>query len=471
MNIQLLSAVVEELSQNITSSRIERVYEGPTGLCLALRKGRSHYYLLLSADRSLPRLHLISKKPAAVPTPHSFSLYLRSHAAGGTIKQVSLLGGDRVVEIVFSRQGTEYRLIIELFGSSANIIIADGSLSILAVRYPTTFSDSVKRPLAQGLRYLPPERRNAGPHVPAASAPEETAGALSANREAEQQFEQLIREQSFERLRARLRSLVKKLLVKTERRLEAVSGDLKAAELAEEYKKAGSLILANLRIVERGRDQVELKDYDGQTIVLRLDPKKSATGNAEMYFRKYKKAKAGREIIAQRLDKARGDAERLRSYLADLEQADGIDALEGIQSALAADGYLPDAKRGKKEGRPAAPVPFRTIEYLGWEILVGKSAAGNDYITTKIARPHDLWLHAEGMPGSHVLVRNPGGKDIPPEVLLRAASLAAFYSKGKGSGKVPVAYTAAGQVRKPKGAKPGLVMLMTRKTIMAVPAG
>jgi predicted ribosome quality control (RQC) complex YloA/Tae2 family protein len=87
----------------------------------------------------------------------------------------------------------------------------------------------------------------------------------------------------------------------------------------------------------------------------------------------------------------------------------------------------------------------------------------------RLARPDDLWLHAEGMPGSHVVVRNPGVRDIPEGILRKAASLAAYYSKGKSSAKVPVAYTRAALVKKPKGAAQGTVVLTGRKTIMAVP--
>ena len=100
---------------------------------------------------------------------------------------------------------------------------------------------------------------------------------------------------------------------------------------------------------------------------------------------------------------------------------------------------------------------------------MGKSAAGNDHLTMKLARPDDLWLHAEGMPGSHVIVRNPNALIIPPDVLVKAASLAAFHSKGRNAGKVPVTYTRAGLVKKPKGAKPGLVMLQERKSLMVIP--
>jgi predicted ribosome quality control (RQC) complex YloA/Tae2 family protein len=109
------------------------------------------------------------------------------------------------------------------------------------------------------------------------------------------------------------------------------------------------------------------------------------------------------------------------------------------------------------------------IEYEGWIILVGKNAAGNDYLTQRVARPDDLWLHAEGMPGSHVLAQNPQRKEIPPVVLRKAAALAAYYSAGRNSAKVPVAYTTARFVKKPKGAKPGMVVLSSRRTVMVTP--
>ena len=479
MNFQILYSVIEELSQLITGARVERVYEG-TGraLYLMLMRNRKHYYLLLSPDRSMPRMHLVTEKPAAAASPRGFILYLRSHVAGAGITQVSLLNQDRVAEICFSRQGTTYRLLFELTGPSANLVITDDSLKILSVYYPIPFGASVKRPLAPGIRYVLPEKkpsRSHSPITPAGMSCDHTMegkreGPAGANREAEISFERLLRDRSFESLRTRLRSLVKKTLVKTERRIEALSVDLEIAGQAENYKKAGDLILANLPRLERGRERVELRDYNGEAVLLRLDPKRSPAGNAELYFKKYKKAKAGREIIARRLRQAGDEAVRLKYFLTGLEQADDSDALDRIQSDLMANGYLVEEAKGKgKQRSKPAPAFFRKIEYEGWDILVGKSAAGNDFLTTKIARPDDLWLHAEGMPGSHVLIKNPEARDVPPAVFAKAASLAAFYSKGRAAGKVAVTYTPAGKVKKPKGAKPGLVTLKERNTIMAAP--
>ncbi len=478
MDFQILSSVIDELSHLITGARVERVYEG-TGraLYLLLRRDRKHYYLLLSPDRSMPRLHLVTKKPAAAVSPRGFSLYLRSHAAGAGITKVSLLNQDRVAEIRFSRQGAGYRLLFELTGPAANILITDESLKILAVYYPIPLGDSVKRLMVPGIQYVPLEKKSSQTHFKISCADlrgdqessREQGVSFGANREAEIFFDRLIQKMDFDSFRTRLRSQVKKTLAKTERRIGALSVDLKAAGQAEEYKKAGELILANLHRLERGRELAELRGHDGETVLLRLDPQRSPAGNAELYFKKYKKAKTGREIITGRLKQADDEASRLRSFFSGLEKADTRDALVQIHSDLVANGYLPGEAKKKSNERSRPAPSFRKVEYQGWDILVGKSAAGNDYLTTKIARPKDLWLHAEGMPGSHVLIKNPEGGDIPPDVFAKAASLAAFHSKGKAAGKVAVTYTFAGQVKKPKGAKPGLVTLRERKTIMAVP--
>jgi len=199
-----------------------------------------------------------------------------------------------------------------------------------------------------------------------------------------------------------------------------------------------------------------------------LDPKRSMARNAEAYFKRYKKAKAGKSIIATRLRQAEDEVLYVTSLLPALDQTSNYSDLRNLRSELDSRGYGRSATRGKKPA-DALSLPFKKIVFNGWEILVGKNAAGNDYITTKLARPDDLWLHAEGLPGSHILVRNPGSRDIPPAVFLKAAAIAAYYSKGRDSGTVSVTFTRAGFVRKPKGAKPGLVMLSERKSLMVKP--
>jgi predicted ribosome quality control (RQC) complex YloA/Tae2 family protein len=113
--------------------------------------------------------------------------------------------------------------------------------------------------------------------------------------------------------------------------------------------------------------------------------------------------------------------------------------------------------------------PRRYLSTDGREILVGRSSAGNEHLTFRLARPHDLWLHVEGYGGSHVVVRNPKGQTVPPRTLREAALLAAFFSKARNAGKVPVHYTAVRFVRRSKGSKAGTVLITQEKTIVVRP--
>jgi predicted ribosome quality control (RQC) complex YloA/Tae2 family protein len=231
------------------------------------------------------------------------------------------------------------------------------------------------------------------------------------------------------------------------------------------------MILANLSVLQSGMEQAELTGYDGSSSLVLMDPKRTPSGNAEHYFKRYKKAKSGRDIILKRVNQAEGELSFLRKLQSDIDDVQDLAGLLSLKSKITEFGMFKTGSQEKQQKPASAEASsfYRKIDYQGWEILVGKSAAGNDFISTKMAGQDDLWLHAEGMPGSHVLIRNPEHKDIPSEVFAKAASLAGFYSKGRNAGKVSITYTAARFVRKPKGAKPGLVALLERKSVMAVP--
>jgi len=471
MDYQFLLNVVNELALLLTNARVERVYQGTgNGIYALFHRDRQKFILLLSPNRTLPRLHVVSDKPAANTTPHPFVLYLRSHLTGTRVAHIVLLNQDRVVEIRFVKSDIEYRLVFELIGTSANLILTDASSKILAVYYPSALSENAVRTLMPGLAYVLPARKNAllsGSTVRDPASHAVNGDALSANREAELFYQHLQEQREIALLRTALSSPIRKALSKIERRVAALSRDLQSADQAEKYRQAGDLVLANLERLKTGMEQVDLVGYDNMSVAVRLDPKLSPARNADRFFRKYKKAKAGHTIIMQRLRQAEEEASCLKSLQSSVEQALDQSDFVDVHAALVAKGYLKSRGREKVPVLPATP--YRTILFHEWEILVGKGAKGNDHITTKIARPDDLWLHAEGMPGSHVLVKNPKKAEIPAAVLVKAASLAAYYSKAKTAGKVSVTYTRAGLVKKPKGAKPGLVTLSERKSIMVRP--
>ena len=472
MDYRLLARVVEELSGILPGARVDKVVPSREGgIALFLHQKRSKDILLLAPERLFPRIHLISKKPAAAASSAPFSLSIKKYLSGSRFTGIRLLNQDRVVELEFSRLDTGFFVIFELLGSSSNLVLTDRDRRIIAVHRPVPPGDGVMRPLVPGILYEPPERRprradKAGsidlPIPPEGPTPPTLNSAVEAL------FEKLMDERERASHRQRLQAVVRKARARAERRCEAVQDDLISAEKGDDYRQMGELILANLPRLERGQERADLPDRDGVVHTIALDPGWSPAENAGRYFKRYKKAKAGLAVLRERLAETRKELESLNTLQKELEAGDDSEMLGAVRHALADLGLIRD-QAGKDSKTPPATSPYRTIPFEGWEILIGRSAAGNDYVTMQLARPDDLWLHAEGMPGSHVLVRNPGKRDIPPAVLRRAASLAAFYSKGSGSAKVSVAYTQAKYVRKPKGAAPGTVMLSQRKSIMAVP--
>jgi predicted ribosome quality control (RQC) complex YloA/Tae2 family protein len=481
MNYSILTQVVDELSHALPGAKVDRIYStNHNGVCFVLHRPRKNLLLLLAGDRALPRLHLLTAKPAAADTASPFVLFLRSRLAGLRLAKVGIVNDDRVVTFAFHGQDSDYHLICELTGVSANMLLTDHADTILSVLYPVPLSDENARPLMPGVSYVPPEKKPARGKAAdrdadgraGGSRPVPAEGAeFPVNRGTELFFEQRMRDREFSGLQARLRSLARRALAKVGRRIEALSRDLVSGERAEEYRTKGSLLLANLASVEREAESIRLNDYSGDLVDIALDPRLSPARNADAYFKRYKKAKAGLGIIQDRLARSRAEDASLQALLARVEDASGIDGLRDVEHELARRGYAGGGAKKEIKEHAGAPLPaIRKFLFQGWEILVGRSAAGNDALTMKLARPEDLWLHAEGMPGSHVLVRNPARGDVPAAVLARAASLAARYSKGKGAAKVPVLYTRAKHVRKPKGARPGAVTVSERKTIVAVPA-
>jgi predicted ribosome quality control (RQC) complex YloA/Tae2 family protein len=477
MDFNLLSKVVNELAAALAGARVERVYQvAGNDLCIVFHRARKSCTLLLSPDRALPRMHLVSRKRAAADARAGFVLYLRSHLPGATVASIGLLNDDRIAEFLFKKAGKELRLVFELFGSRVNLLLIDRSSRILAVYRPVPAGEGTARPLLPGMLYAPPEKKPARPEKDGTSlrspgiTEEAPSGDVPVNRHVELLYERLLQERLEGGLRKEMSSALMKALSRAERRAKAVQGDLATAEKADDERQAGELILANLRSLTKGAESALLSGYDGRTVSVTLDPTLSPGENADRYFRRYKKAKAGLALITRRLAGARAEASSFRELLSELAAADGLDALTNLHDKLVKKGLLKGRAggKGRKKKEQAAPA-YRRFEYQGWEILVGRSAAGNDEISHRLARPDDLWLHAEGMPGSHVLLRNPKAGEVPAGVLMKAASLAAYYSKGRAAGKVPVAYTQAKFVKKPKGAKPGTVTLSRRKTVMVKP--
>lgn len=238
------------------------------------------------------------------------------------------------------------------------------------------------------------------------------------------------------------------------------------------WKKKGELLTANIYAVPQGVTTFKTIDYYEASmpeIEIAIDPAKTPAENAQKYFAKYNKAK--RTLAALEIQEKQNNEELayLESVLNALENAKEDADLSEIRTELAESGFIRRQAQKKGQPKPKRAKPLRYISSDGYEILVGKSNLQNDELTLRTAEPTDLWMHTKDIPGSHVIIRTNGQSELPEATMEEAANLAAFYSKAKNSSMVPVDYTQRKNIKKPNGAKPGMVIYLTNKTIYITP--
>lgn len=240
----------------------------------------------------------------------------------------------------------------------------------------------------------------------------------------------------------------------------------------EHLRVCGELITANLYRMARGEACLQAENYyeDGcPTVEIRLDPRLSPQENAAKYFKQYTKAKTAEKMLKELLVKGRAELQYLESVVQEIRLAESEQDFNDIRAELTEGGYL--RQHGKKQGgfqRASRPREFRSTN--GLRILVGRNNRQNDKLTGKDADKRDIWFHTQKIHGSHVILCT-NGQEPDEKSLMEAASLAAYYSQGRESGKVAVDYTPVKYVKKPVGSRPGMVVYTTYHTILAQPDG
>lgn len=255
------------------------------------------------------------------------------------------------------------------------------------------------------------------------------------------------------------------------RKLTILKKTLANSKKKDTQKVYGDLLTANIYAVKQGMSEVEVANYyeEGSPMVkIALDPTLSPSQNAQRYYKKYNKAKTAEVEAAKQIESAKAELEYLESELAAVETADSDDDLNLIRSELIREGYIKRKQTAKRQKeKPAKPMKF--VSKDGFEIYVGKSNTQNDYLTLKFANSSDLWFHTKNIHGSHTVIKLGLNKDVPPDTIREAAQIAAYYSKARESSQVPVDYTRIKNVKKPKGAKPGMVIYEGYNTIYVTP--
>jgi predicted ribosome quality control (RQC) complex YloA/Tae2 family protein len=280
--------------------------------------------------------------------------------------------------------------------------------------------------------------------------------------------------QGFLREKADLETEVRHELDRAERGLAAMARESTGAERADQYELFGKLLLAHPRAAEKGMPTVEVENVfqpEHRRIAIPLDPHLTSTKNAERYFSKSKKIRRALEESAGRVVQMRDRFETLKRIVEALERVqtstDWDEFTHQQSDKLIAAGFLTRGEKEKKEDLP----PFRNfVVEGGFQVWAGKNSENNDLLTLRHARPNDLWFHARGSGGSHVVLRSGTGRgEISRRAIEQAAAIAAYYSKMKSSGIVPVAMTLRKYVRKPKGAPAGTVVIEREKVLMVQP--
>ena len=254
------------------------------------------------------------------------------------------------------------------------------------------------------------------------------------------------------------------------KKLERLNGDLQEAADSEKYKIYGDLIMSNIYYLQRGEEKARLQNYyssEGEYVDIPMDIRLSPSENAQKYYKHYNKSKNAIIKITEQLEENKQEIMYLETQLDNLSKCTEELELEEIRAELAEQGYLKRrAAKGKQTKKTSTPMHF--VSSSGFEIFVGKNNMQNDYLTLKFASSQDIWLHTKDIPGSHVLIKTEG-RDVDDNTLEEAANLAAFFSKGRMSSKVPVDYTRRKNVKKPGGAKPGMVVYDNYFTMYITP--
>ena len=257
------------------------------------------------------------------------------------------------------------------------------------------------------------------------------------------------------------------------RKLAAQQKELDATQNREQYKRMGDLITANLYQLEKGMNKAAVIDYyaeDCPEVEITLDVRLTPQQNAQRYFKMYNKAKTAENVLTEQIERGRADLEYLESVLVALGEAETERDLSQLREELTQTGVLSNKQTRNKKLRtkPVQAKPFHYRTSDGFEVFAGKNNLQNDLLTLKTAFKSDIWFHTQKIHGSHVILVT-DGREPTNQAMTEAAMIAAYHSKARQSSRVPVDYTPVRQVKKPAGAKPGMVIYHVYQTAYVTP--
>jgi len=429
-------------------------------------------YLFIGIEPSAPSIYLIKRRLRDLEklskNEPPFVLFLRKRLANAVLQSIEKLANERIVRFTFLAQNelgqTEnYALVIQLTGRSANLFLLDKSDFIL---------DTMRENFGEGQEIA---NKYAAPTSSKSQTKNEESfpkGDFATLSEAIDAHTQEIEHAKIFQAKANAaQSKLKKEIAKREKLEKNLRKDLANHGDADSWKKLGDLLLANLATAKRDGDKIFVSDFFDEnvpTIEIEIGKNLSITEAAEKFFKRYTKARNAKTEIEQRLTILESEISGLKHQKRRLD-----DAVTEKDEDVLAEFFDEKPEKSRTKTKEKATENFKGARSYkssdGFEILVGKGAKDNDFLTFRVAKSLDLWLHAADYPGSHVVVKNPNRQEIPTNTLREAAQIAAFFSQAKTQTKVAVHYTQKKFVNKPKGSGAGLVSLASFKTILVEP--
>lgn len=478
-----LGRCAQAIEARFCALRLERVIQpDPTSVVLCFR-GRSvadernvKRFLLLCCDREFGRVSELAAAPRAPETPPAFASYLRAHAVGARLTGAHIRGSDRQLALEFESRGEPLQVLLSLMGARSNVYALDADDVLRASVRPV---EQCRRDLALGRQWSDPA--NAAPVGGDDRFAE--VGLADYLQAIESAYAPQVAQRQSSQVGAHLLRALRKERKGAGRRLERIEAELAEADRASELQRHGELLKTVLGRIPSGAEVVSVVDpANGEAVAIPLDPALSPAANLQATFKRYQK-------FVRRLSKAGGQIEELRARIAELDEwmaqaqaacepgGGDLDALlenaelarllkkyESVEPSVRPEHQGPKLPK-RLQGLASRLMPRRYLSRDGLEIWVGRSDAGNDHLTTRLARGNDLFFHLDGAPGSHVILCTEGRGEVAPESILDACQLAVRFSKQKNASRADVHVVPIKQVKKPKGAKPGLVWVTGGRTV------
>lgn len=500
----VLQTVVEEL-RDFVPGKVQGVRQpNDSEIIVNLYAAGREAMLLLSCHATFFRAHFVTKRPANQAQPPQFLSALRARIDGGRLVRVRQYPGERLVELDFvslDEEGKEHahRLIAELMGKHSNLILVDEHGKVVAAAKWVGKTKS-SRPILPGVTYVLPPVITPGSAVrgkflkqlvgaggslsplhpvlspghgayPVSVAP---LGLPELARQSlsialEQHHDQAIPAAEAEALRSSMLAQLDRVILARETALS----DLRQAEAAgfkaSQWQRWGELVLAYGSSLAEGSGTLQAWDYDGAEVTIKLDPELGFKDNANRYFEKAKKAKARMGMVQDQIGRLAEEHRQVSSLRLEVEASERLNRLRELREEARKRHWLTEQRlpTTSKEDRPYEGHRIRELAAPGgYTLLFGENAESNDYLTLRVAKPNDWWLHIRGGVSAHVVIQTRNQPDkVQRETLMYAAKVAVQNSPSKHAGYVPVDYTLKKYVRKPKGGPKGTALYTHEKTL------